>query len=55
MTADKVDPAVDHSAPDYTPDTTPAEQATQTETTQTETTRTETTPTRPETGGRHTV
>ena len=54
-TADKVDPAVDHSAPDYTPDTTPAEQATQTETTRTETTRTETTPTRPETGGRHTV
>jgi FtsZ-interacting cell division protein ZipA len=38
--ADRVDPAVDHSAPDYTPDTTPAEQATET---------------RPEAGGRHTV
>ncbi|MET0524384.1 MAG: hypothetical protein ABWZ91_06260 [Nocardioides sp.] len=38
--ADRVDPAVDHSAPDYTPDTTPAEQATEP---------------RPETGGRHSV
>jgi FtsZ-interacting cell division protein ZipA len=38
--ADRVDPAVDHKAPDYTPDTTPAEQATQTG---------------PEAGGRHTV
>jgi uncharacterized protein HemX len=44
--ADRVDPAVDHSAPDYTPDTTAAEQATPAE---------QTTETRPETGGRHTV
>ncbi len=39
-TADRVDPAVDHSDPEYTPDTTPAEEAIETP---------------PETGGRHTV